>query len=62
MGLGLGTRLVAFEMTPDKDAVGLSAPSRLRRGPITGVRAALSSYQDGRCAYCQSPWRSPTDQ
>ena len=41
-GLHLGTRLVSFEMTPDKDAVGLYAPARLRRGPITGVRDALS--------------------
>jgi len=53
-GLRLGTRLVGFEMTPDDDAVDLYAPVLLRRGPITGVRAALSSYQDGRCAYCQS--------
>ena len=53
-GLRLGTRLVSFEMAPDDDAVDLYAPARLRRGPITGVRAALSGYQDGRCAYCQS--------
>jgi hypothetical protein len=32
----------------------LYAPARLRRGPITGVRAALSGYQDGRCAYCHT--------
>ncbi len=51
-GLRLGTLLVSFEMTPDDDAVDLYAPARLRRGPITGVRAALSGYQDGRCAYC----------
>ena len=55
-GLRLGTRLVSFEMTPDDDAVDLYAPARLRRGPVTGVRAALSGYQDGRCAYCQSPF------
>ena len=55
-GLRLGTRLVSFEMAPDDDAVDLYAPARLRRGPITGVRAALSGYQDGRCAYCQSPF------
>ncbi len=42
-GLGLGTRLVSFEITPDKDAVDLHAPSRLRRAPITGVRDALSA-------------------
>ena len=54
-GLGLGTRLVSFEMTPDEDAVDLYAPARLRRGPVTGVRAALSGYQDGRCAYCHEP-------
>ena len=53
-GLGLGTRLVSFEMTPDADAVDLYAPARLRRGPITGVRDALSGYQDGRCAYCHT--------
>ena len=47
-GLRLGTRLVSFEMAPDKDAVDLYAPARLRRGPITGVRDALSGYQDGR--------------
>jgi hypothetical protein len=47
-GLRLGTRLVSFEMIPDDDAVDLYAPARLRRGPITGVRAALSGYQDGR--------------
>jgi 5-methylcytosine-specific restriction endonuclease McrA len=53
-GVRLGTRLVSsFEMTPDKEAVDLYAPARLRRGPITGVRASLSGYQDGRCAYCQ---------
>ena len=55
-GLRLGTRLVSFEMAPDEDAVDLYAPARLRRGPITGVRDALSGYQDGRCAYCQSPF------
>ena len=55
-GLRLGTRLVSFEMTPDDDAVDLYAPARLHRGPVTGVRAALSGYQDGRCAYCQSPF------
>jgi 5-methylcytosine-specific restriction endonuclease McrA len=55
-GLRLGTRLVSFEMTPDDDAVDLYAPARLRRGPITGVRAALSGYQDGRCAYCHTPF------
>jgi hypothetical protein len=49
-GLRLGTRLVSFEMTPDKEAVDLYAPARLRRGPITGVRDALSGYQDGRSA------------
>jgi hypothetical protein len=53
-GLGLGTRLVSFEITPDEDAVDLYAPRRLRRAPITGVRAALSGYQDGRCAYCHT--------
>ena len=51
-GLRLGTHLVSFEITPDELAVGLYAPTRLRRGPITGVRDALSGYQDGRCAYC----------
>jgi len=59
-GLRLGTRLVSFEMAPDKDAVDLYAPARLRRGPITGVRDALSGYQDGRCAYCRT--RSPTSE
>ena len=49
-GLRLGTRLVSFEMAPDKDAIDLYAPAPLRRGPITGVRDALSGYQDGRCA------------
>lgn len=53
-GLRLGTRLVSFEMAPDEEAVDLYAPARLRRGPITGVRAALSGYQDGRCAYCHA--------
>jgi hypothetical protein len=56
MGLGLGTRLVSFEITPDRDAVDLYAPSRLRRAPITGVRDALSGYQDGRCADCGTPF------
>lgn len=55
-GLGLGTRLVSFEIAPDEDAIDLYAPSRLRRAPITGVRAALSGYQDGRCAYCDTPF------
>lgn len=55
-GLGLDARLVAFEMTPDEDAIDLYAPTRLRRGPITGVRDALSGYQDGCCAYCRSPF------
>jgi hypothetical protein len=53
-GVRLGTRLVSFEMAPDKEAVDLYAPARLRRGPITGVRAGLSGYQDGRCAYCRT--------
>ena len=43
-------------MVPDKDAVDLYAPARLRRGPITGVQDALSGYQDGRCAYCHIPF------
>ena len=51
-GLGLGTRVVSAEITPDEEAVDLYLPARLRRGPITGVRDALSGYQDGRCAYC----------
>ena len=51
-GLGLGTRVVSAEITPDEEAVDLYVPARLRRGPITGVRDALSGYQDGRCAYC----------
>ena len=55
-GLGLGTRLVSVEITPDEDAVHLHVPPRLRRGPITGVRDALSPYQDGRCAYCDTPF------
>lgn len=53
-GLGLGSRIVAFEMEADPDAVHLYAPLRLRRTPVTGVRPALSGYQDGRCAYCGS--------
>jgi hypothetical protein len=60
-GLRLGTRLVSFEMTPDEDAVDLYAPARLRRGPITGVRAALSGYQDGRCAYCRTEFTDGTE-
>ena len=55
-GLRLGTRLVSFEITPDKEAVDLYGPARLRLGPITGVRAALSGYQDGHCAYCCVPF------
>jgi hypothetical protein len=56
-GLRLGTRLVSFEMAPDnKDAIDLYAPAPLRRGPITRVRDALSGYQDGRCAYCHTPF------
>jgi 5-methylcytosine-specific restriction endonuclease McrA len=51
-GLRLDARLVSFEITPDEAAVDLYVPARQRRGPITGVRDALSGYQDGRCAYC----------
>jgi 5-methylcytosine-specific restriction endonuclease McrA len=51
-GLGLGTRVVSAEIAPDEEAVDLYVQARLRRGPITGVRDALSGYQDGRCAYC----------
>ena len=51
-GLRLDARLVSFEITPDDAAVDLYVPARLHRGPITGVRDALSGYQDGRCAYC----------
>ena len=43
-------------MATDEDAIDLYAPARLRRGAITGVRAALSGYQDGRCAYCHVPF------
>ena len=50
--LRLGSRLVSVEITPDEDAIDLYVPGRLRRGSITGVRGALSGYQDGRCAYC----------
>jgi hypothetical protein len=51
-GLRLDARLVSFEITPDEAAVDLYVSARLRRSPITGVRDALSGYQDGRCAYC----------
>jgi 5-methylcytosine-specific restriction endonuclease McrA len=53
-GLGLGSRVVSFEMQPDADLdpLYLYAPRRLRRDPVTGVRDALCGYQDGRCAYC----------
>jgi hypothetical protein len=51
-----GTRLVSVEITQDEDAVYLHVPARLRRSPITGVRNALSGGQDGRCAYCDSPF------
>ncbi len=29
--------------------------SWVRRGPVAGVRDALSGSQDGRCAYCHTP-------
>lgn len=53
-GLGLGSRIVSFEMEPDADPdpLHLYAPRRLRRAPVIGVRDALSGYQNGRCAYC----------
>lgn len=31
----------------------------LRRKPVTGVVAALSGYQDGRCAYCDQAMAQP---
>jgi 5-methylcytosine-specific restriction endonuclease McrA len=51
-GVRLGTHVISFELEPDQDAVLLYAPPKFRRPPITGVPAALSGYQDGRCAYC----------
>lgn len=51
-GLRLDKRVISFEVTPDEAAVDLYVPAHLRRGPVTGVRDALSGYQDGRCAYC----------
>lgn len=53
-GLGLGSRIVSFEIEPDTDLdpLYLYAPRRLRRDPVTGVRDALSGYQNGQCAYC----------
>jgi 5-methylcytosine-specific restriction endonuclease McrA len=53
-GLGLGTRLVSFQMLPDDAAIDMYAPLQLRRSAVTGVRDALSGYQDGCCAYCHS--------
>jgi 5-methylcytosine-specific restriction endonuclease McrA len=55
-GLGLGTRIVSFEMRADPSADNLYAPRHLRRTPVTGVREALSGYQHGRCAYCGTPF------
>jgi 5-methylcytosine-specific restriction endonuclease McrA len=43
-------------MVPDKTPSTCTRPPSWRRGPITGVRAALSGYQDGRCAYCHVPF------
>lgn len=53
-GLGLGSRIVSFEMEPDADPdpLFLYAPRRLRRDRVTRVRDALSGYQNGCCAYC----------
>jgi 5-methylcytosine-specific restriction endonuclease McrA len=39
-------------MAADPDAVDLYASIDRHRSPVTGVRDALSRYQDGRCAYC----------
>ena len=57
-GLGLGSRIVSFEMAPDPDSAYLHAPLHLRRTPVTGVRDALSGYQNGRCAYCGTQFTS----
>ena len=45
---------VSFEIEPDTDLdpLYLYAPRHLRREKVTGVRDALSGYQNGRCAYC----------
>jgi hypothetical protein len=59
-GLRLGSRVVSFQMAADSEAVDLYALCALhastdhRRSPVTGVRDALSGYQDGRCAYCDT--------
>jgi 5-methylcytosine-specific restriction endonuclease McrA len=52
-GLRLGARILSCEMTADPEAVDLYASTN-RRTPVTGVRDALSGYQDGRCAYCDA--------
>lgn len=47
-------------MEPDaeEDPVYLHAPKRFRQPPVTGVRDALSGYQNGRCAYCDTEFTS----
>ena len=59
-GLSLASQVVSFEMEPDadEDPVYLHAPRRFRRPPVTGVRDALSGYQNGRCAYCGAEFTS----
>ncbi|MFF4991865.1 HNH endonuclease [Streptosporangium saharense] len=52
---GVSRAVLTPELVYDPATQGLL----LRRKPVTGVVAALSGYQDGRCAYCDQAMAQP---
>lgn len=51
--LGLSRGLVGEVIAYDPETECLTVEGKLRRRSVTGAVAALSGYQDGRCAYCE---------
>ncbi|WP_248959983.1 HNH endonuclease [Sphaerisporangium perillae] len=49
---GISDAVLAPSLVYDPDTQHLVLQTKQRRKSVTGVVAALSGYQDGRCAYC----------
>ncbi|MER7131279.1 HNH endonuclease signature motif containing protein [Streptosporangium saharense] len=56
---GVSSAVLIPELVYEPETQGLFLRVEQRRKPVTGVVAALSGYQDGRCAYCDQAMAQP---
>ncbi|WP_063819264.1 HNH endonuclease [Herbidospora cretacea] len=56
---GISDAVLTPSLVYDSDTQHLVLQTKHRRKNVTGVVAALSGYQDGRCAYCNQPMPTP---